>query len=300
MRGLSLLVLLFAIPASAQLPSVTDLDGGIYIPDLQNFGPVGLLPSPIPSPPLAGTYLGRDLYMFNTAPAISWFNTAFSLTAPGYSIYENNGGVLEVNTINTNGSNPQSECAFDFRNGGDFGCVGMIGASTLFVQGGLIDFNNPIGNTNEHYWWLQNTSSQTLALRLVDDTASVGPSLITFVRNGTKPVSVGIEGGATLNVSGSVDAGSVVVGGGTAITSSVQTLVTASLPHGRHCTDTQVIARGAVVSAGCVVGAPPSVDPEATWSCYVSEPDNVRLRLCCVSECCNEAPNTYSVRTIGP
>lgn len=88
-----------------------------------------------------GTEVSQDVCMSNSSPQISFFNRNWDGGAHGYNIYENIYGVLEINGINSDGSNPQTECQFSFDQlnpGAPDGlqCVGRIQGGNLSFTGG--------------------------------------------------------------------------------------------------------------------------------------------------------------------
>lgn len=127
----------------ASMPCALYADGGLYIPDVPGYGPNG---APIGQQG-PGTYLNRDLYMENSAPQISWFNTAVpsptNACDGGYNFYENTSGLLEINSVCPDGTLPETFCQFAFFDAGapQFSCIGTVGLGSETL-GATVDGGN--------------------------------------------------------------------------------------------------------------------------------------------------------------
>lgn len=76
--------------------------------------------------------------------------------------------------------------------------------------------------------------------------------------------------------------------------------VNAGTPALVGCSDTQIAYRGADVGKKCTVTGPSAPNASTVWGCYISGPDEVQLRLCCVSAVCATTSKSYYVYVGSP
>lgn len=104
---------------------------------------------------------------------------------------------------------------------------------------------------------------------------------------------------AGLAVSG---AGLRIGASGTAIASSYKIASTVDLAEiaANTCLDTTITLAGAAAAAGCVVGAPATLEAGLTQMCFVSGANLVKLRTCNVTVgAVDAASHSYSVRVFN-
>lgn len=194
---------------------------GLWVPDIGNYGPNSF-------PKLTagiGTWVGRDLYMMNMSPQVSWFNTgaghAITPNDAGYNIYENISGQLEINAINPDGSNPQTLCEFNFFQAGAplFGCAGSLESSntsgdTSDMGALTLSFKKAGAASNDKNWWLQVTSDTNMDVRYVTDAQDAAGLGARFTRSGSSPAGVTFyKSDSTSTALGTDGSGNTTVGG---------------------------------------------------------------------------------------
>jgi hypothetical protein len=185
MRYLTLLTLVasftFSSPALGQDLSGASVLATGYVDDFA--------PPYSPSPPFS--YLsGGELYMLNSSPQVSWFNTAVpqgpgANGALGYNIYENTNGVLELNVTQPDTQNnydPQTECQFDFL-GGPFVFSCFAGVSFGWATAGDFQVFDPFGLPNRRKWVTYDDGAGDLTFDLQDDSQADGYTWMSVSTN---------------------------------------------------------------------------------------------------------------------